>query len=251
MAVHYRTQGFVLKKEDFREADQIFSIYTKDFGKLEVLGRAIRKIKSKLRPGADIFYLSEIEFIQGKNYKTLTDATVINKFPEIRKDLNKLEIAYQITENANELIRGEEKDEAVFNLLNEVFNKLNNWKIENSLNPVFSQKSGGKLKIICHYFIWNLLSILGYQIDLYHCVKCQKKLNPGIMNFSPRNNGIVCFRCSNGALKDKILITSETIKILRLFLKNNWNILSRLKIDQELKEPLEKFSRIYFSHIQT
>ena len=73
MAIHYRTQGFILKKTDRGEADQILTIYTKDFGKLEILGKAIRKIKSKLRSGADLFYFSEIEFIQGKAYKTLTD----------------------------------------------------------------------------------------------------------------------------------------------------------------------------------
>ena len=84
MAVHYRTQGFVLRKTDLREADQVFSIYTKDFGKLKILGKAIRKIKSKLRSGADLFYLSELEFIQGKAYKTLTDAIALNKFKNIR-----------------------------------------------------------------------------------------------------------------------------------------------------------------------
>jgi len=68
MFVHYRTQGLILKKEDQGEADLLFTIYTKDFGKLEILGRAIRKISSKLRSGAEIFYLSEVEFIQGKIY---------------------------------------------------------------------------------------------------------------------------------------------------------------------------------------
>jgi len=89
MAIHYRTQGFVLRKTDLREADQAFTIYTKDFGKLKILARAIRKIKSKLRSGIELFYLSEIEFIQGKNYKTLTDATVIEKFKNVKQDLEK------------------------------------------------------------------------------------------------------------------------------------------------------------------
>ena len=74
MFLNYRTKGFIFKKEDRGEADQLFTIYTKDFGKLEILGKAIRKISSKLRSGAETFYLSEIEFIQGKTYKTLTDA---------------------------------------------------------------------------------------------------------------------------------------------------------------------------------
>ena len=241
MVVHYRTQGFILKKEDVREADQVFVIYTKDFGKLKIIGKAIRKIKSKLRAGADLYYLSEIEFIQGKACKTLTDAIVIEKFKNIKEDLVKLEIAQKIAETADGLIKGEEQDQKIWDLLNEVFEKL---KIENSLKI-----ENWKLKIIYHYFLWNLLSTLGYQIDLYHCVKCQEKLTPGLMNFSSESNGIVCLRCSDDSIKDKILISSETIKIFRLFLGKNWKILSRLKIGQEQRKELKEVSQPYIDGI--
>jgi len=227
MAVHYRTQGFVLKKNDLREADQVFSIYTQDFGKLKILGKAIRKIKSKLRAGAGLFYLSEIEFIQGKTYKTLTDAIVIDKFKNTRKDLERLKIAYQIAETADNLISGQEKDEKIFNLLNEVFSILNNCK----------------LKIVYYYFLWNLLSILGYQIDLYNCAVCQKKLVPQKLCFNS-GEGIICSECS-GNLKDKSEISPDIIKILRLFLGKNQNILSRLKIQDLHKKELENISENY------
>jgi len=44
MTYHFSTIGFVFKKENKSEADQLFSIYTKDFGKLEILVKGIRKI---------------------------------------------------------------------------------------------------------------------------------------------------------------------------------------------------------------
>ncbi len=56
MFTHYRTQGIILKKEDRGEADRLFTIYTKDFGKLELLAKGERKIKSKLRGGLELFY---------------------------------------------------------------------------------------------------------------------------------------------------------------------------------------------------
>ena len=90
MFVHYRTKGFVLKKECREEADQLFTLFTKDFGKLEVLGKAIRKISSKLRANIEVFYLTEVEFIQGKNQKILTDAILIEKFKNLRENLKKL-----------------------------------------------------------------------------------------------------------------------------------------------------------------
>ncbi len=162
MAVHYRTLGFIFKKTDRGEADQLFAIFTKNFGKLEILGKAIRKIKSKLRSGAGLFYFSEIEFIQGKTYRTLTDAISIEKFPGIIKNLEKLIIVAQIADVIDNLVNGEERDEKIWILLNEVFKRLNNLKSE----------------IIYYYFLWNLLALLGYKINLYNCAACQKKLFP-------------------------------------------------------------------------
>ena len=237
MAAQYRTLGFVLKKEDLREADKSFTVYTEDFGKLEILGKAIRKIKSKLRSGMELFYFSEIEFIQGKAHKTLTDAIAIEKFKNIRQDLKRMEIARKIAGATEELIKGQERDREIWDLLNEVFEKLNN------LSSVI-----GNLSLLYHYFFWNLLSILGYQVDLYHCVKCQEKLNSGIMNFSWESNGIICLRCSDDRIKDKILIAPEAIKILRIFLKKDWKTLSRLKITDSHKKSLENISEDYLSY---
>ena len=227
MAIHYRTRAFILEKTDFQEADQLFTVYAEDFGKIKVLGRAIRKIKSKLRAGAELFYLSEIEFIQEKNHKTLTDAMVIEKFKNVKQDLGKLEILSQIAENADDLISGEEEDEDIWNLLTEVFEKVNSYSL------------------IYYYFVWNLLSILGYQVDLYHCGDCQKKLIPEKLYFNSEE-GIICSECFEGATDKEIC--QEIIKILRLFLKKDWNILLRLKIQDFHKKELENISENYFLH---
>ena len=134
MATYYRTQGYVLKKADLREADQLFTVFTKDYGKIKVLGRGIRKIKSKLRAGIDLFYLSEIEFVQGKVYKTLTDAKMIEK----NKDDFKARM--EKAETLDRLLKEPEKDDQIWQLL--------------------------KDDLDYKYFLWNLLSILGYEISL-------------------------------------------------------------------------------------
>lgn len=236
MAIHYRTQAFILNKADLWEADQVFTVFTKDFGKLKILGKAIRKIKSKLRSGIEPFYLSEIEFIQGKNHKTLTDATAIEKLKNVRQDLEKLEIVSQIIENADDLIKGEEKDEDIWNLLTEVFEKLNDYKLQ-TIN----------YSLIYYYFLWNLFSILGYQIDLYYCGNCQKKLVPEKLYFDSEE-GIICSSCFKGAADKQICL--EIIKILRLFLEKDWNILLRLKIQDFHKKELEAISLDFLKSVR-
>jgi len=242
MAIHYRTRGFVLKKDDLQEADQVFTIFTKDFGKLKIIGKAIRKIKSKLRGGVEIFYLSEIEFIQGKNHKTLTDAIVIEKFKNIRNSPKKLKAVYQIAEILDELVAGQEKDEKIWDLLTEVFGKLNEGTefLSTLRNSVPLSR-----ELLYYYFLWNLLSILGYQIDLYNCANCQKKLQPEKLYFIPEE-GTICGECLN----EGEVISPDIIKILRLFLQKDWQTLSRLKIADSYEKSLEKISEDYLSYYQ-
>jgi len=233
MFVHYRAKGIVFKKLNRKEADQLFSIYTKDFGRLEILGKAIRKATSKLRSGIEIFYLSEIEFIQGKSYKTLTDAIVIEKFKNLRKDLKRLEIAYRIGQILDDLIKGQEPDENIWNLLLEVFGKLNDSSFKN-------------IEIVYYYFFWKFLSILGYRPDLYDCSACQEKLKPEFLYFSPKQEGIVCKNCFS---KDNIRVRPEIIKIIRVIVSRDSKITFRLKINDKDLKSLEEFSKHYLSFI--
>ena len=158
MAVHYRTRGSFLKKSAKGEADELFIVYAKDFGKLKILGKAIRKIASKLRGGAELFYLSDIEFIQGRSHKTLTDAVLITNFKNIRQNLGGLRVVYKIAELLDDLAAKEEKDEQVWELLNEVFHKLDNPKL--SINGC---------QLLYYYFFWNLISLLGYKPEINNC----------------------------------------------------------------------------------
>lgn len=235
MFTHYRTQGFILQKTDRGETDRLFTFYTKDFGKLDLLARAERKIKSKLRGGLELFYLSEVEFIQGKAQKTLTDAILLNSFQGLRKDLKKLSVAKRISNVLLRVVKGQEPDEKMWQLLEEAFEKLENWK-------------GDKVNILYHYFLWNLLSILGYQMDLFSCVFCQKKVNPQDLSFSAKHGGLVCGDCKGktSALKP---IEANTVKIARFFLERELRTLERLKVEEEDLKQLSVVSKYYLSSV--
>lgn len=241
--IHYRTPAFFLTKEEKGEADQVFNVLTENFGKVEILGKGIRKIVSKLRSAAELFCLSEIEFIQGKNYKTLTDAILIEKFKNIKNDFQKLTLVYKITEIVNFLIGREEKDERVWNLLKTTFQKLNN-----------SFLSSEQFFLLYFFFFWNLVSFLGYKPELYSCLVCQKKLLPEILWFLPQQGGIVCWRCLKNLPDLKELkieeIKVETVKILRILCDENGGFLNRLRVEKNDLQNLETISSFYYNFLK-
>ena len=237
MFLRYRTLGFVFKKEDRGEADQIFKIFTKDFGKIEVLGKGIRKISSKLRSQIELFYLSEIEFVEGKIHKRLTDALLIEKFKNLRRDLNKLTIAYKIGELLDGLIKGQERDERILNLILETFKNLE--------KPTLPLKT---CYLQYYYFFWNLISILGQRPEVYNCCLCQKRLRPEKLYFNEKEGGVVCPKCFSKT-KEGRPIGLNLIKILRIIFDQNLSLLKRIKIDQEELEKLKEVSEFYFNFL--
>jgi len=236
MTTYYRTKGFVLKKKEHGEADRIFTIFSEDFGRVEIRARAVRKIISKLRGGIDGVYFSEIEFIQGKNYKTLTDAEALDKFKGIPQNPKNLAVFNKIAEVLDSFVKGEEKDEKIFKLLKETLRRLNN-----------SEPSPEIRSLTYSYFFWNFFSELGYMPEVNKCAKCDGKLMPYNLYFSSSGGGIICKQC---AVKDCKKINSDIVKILRLIFKREWQILSRLKVEAFSQNLLDQITDNYYLYMQ-
>lgn len=229
MTTKYKTRAFIFKKEDRNESDRVFSVFTDEFGRLDIFAKAIRKTASKLRSGIDIFSLSEIEFIQGKNKKTLTDAIKVKKFENIARDLQKLKIAYKIADILDSFIKGEEKDKETFALLAEVFDKL-----EDGAKKI---KNHG---LAYQYFLWNFISLQGYHLQTQNCAGCKEKLNPYNIYFSCEDGGIICGNCVTPGVTRRI--NSDIVKILRLIFKKDWDMILKLKIEPSSQKLLEEIS---------
>ena len=237
MATKYKTRGFVFRKYDRSEFDQSFSVFTQNFGRLELNGRAIRKTISKLRANVDLFFLSELEFIQGRNAKTLTDVKALEKFNNIFQDLDRFKMANKIGEIFDSFVRGQEKDENLFDLLTKTFVELNNVQI-----------GGFKLQVLYYYFLWSALSYFGYCPEVQKCNVCRQKLNPYSVYFSDKLGGAVCKKClaHDGAA---VKINSDIIKILRLIFEKKWEIIRKLKIEPNSHVLFQKISDNYYLYI--
>ena len=241
MFVHHRARGLFIKKIDKGEADQLFTVYTRNFGRLEVLAKGIKKMSSKLRSQAEIFVMADIEFIQGKTYKTLTDAVAREKFKSLKADPEKMSTAGEIANLMGRAIRGQEQDKKIWNLVLGSLAVLGR-----------SEKNIGSA--VYQYFFWNLLDILGYRPRLYHCCLCAKRLQPDTLYFLPLCGGIGCRDCfkarqSGPRAETGFPIRPESVKIVRLLLKGNPKIIEKIKISAKQASELDLMAEAYLSTI--
>ena len=166
----------------------------------------------------------------------MTDAVFLENFKNILSRSHSSIVAYKISEVADSFIRGQEQDEKILDLLVDVFLKLDK-SVEES-----------KSNLIYQYFFWNFVSTLGYNPELTNCINCQKKLNPYEIYFSSSEGGVICKNCY--ALKrEGIKIKSDSVKVLRLILKRDWDILSKIKMSETLKNSLVNLAENYYLNL--
>lgn len=147
MAFHYKTQGIILKKQDQGEANRIFKVFCKEYGKLTMFAISERKITSKLRSGLELFSLSQLEFVQGKQKKVLVEAIPLTQHLIPFKDLACLRSALQITKLVDQHMAEQEKDEKVWDLL---------------LQSFFELKQGAAPEKTYQSFVPQFMTLAGY-----------------------------------------------------------------------------------------
>lgn len=122
----YTTCGIIIKTREISESDKILSVFTKDFGRLEIFVKGARNISSKLRHHLDLLDYSDISFIAGKEFWRLTGAEKISSWTEIIKDIEKIKLAAKTVCFMDKILQGEEKNEILWNILVSYLNFLNN-----------------------------------------------------------------------------------------------------------------------------
>jgi DNA repair protein RecO (recombination protein O) len=249
MFIHYRTRAVLIKEEARGEGDILLTFFSQEYGRIEVLARSLRKIKSKLRSSLELFSLIQIEYIQGKHYKTLTDALRIKNYKGIKESPAKLKIAFYIADILERLIHSQEKDDGIWQLLLDTLDRLENHQLVrgddyfNFSNESLLEKHWD-LKLMYYYFFWSLIETLGYKPELYYCPLCQKRLKPSELYFSFQEGGVICEHCfSKLEEKEKmscLKVGPELVKVIRLLVEKKWSLLKRLEVKKKEKEAIDR-----------
>lgn len=106
------TKGIVLTRTNFGEADRIITFLTPDHGKIRVMAKGVRKVKSKLAGGIELFSISDITYIPGKkDIQTLVSTRLQKHFGTIVQDLNRTMYGYELLKQINRATEDEPEPE--------------------------------------------------------------------------------------------------------------------------------------------
>ncbi len=234
--MEHRYSAIIVAKKDVGETDRIYTLYTEEAGKIQALAEGVRKPQAKLAGHLENFTLASISVVKKRRLGKITSSTVENNFPNLRSNFDALTDVFRAVRIFDRLVQTEEKDRPVFNLLRQYLEAMN----AAAQKEIFELLSQG--------FIFQLLDLLGYKIHVSACVSCGNKLSQDSNYFSAEEGGIVCGLCAP-KLKNKIRISGNTIKIIRIFLSNNIKSLAKLKVNEDELGNLKLISQQFVDWI--
>ncbi len=141
--------GVILKKQNYKEADQILTVWTRQAGKVRLLAKSLRLPKSKLASSLTELTVVEMEAVGHKNLPTVISAQCKKNYRSFRDDLVKTGSAFYAGELMMKMTADEHPNEPAFNLMVEFLEKLD------------------EVELIGHYslidkFALDLAEILGF-----------------------------------------------------------------------------------------
>jgi DNA repair protein RecO (recombination protein O) len=134
-----RSKAIILSRTDFGEADRILTLLTPEAGKLRLMAKGVRKIKSRLAGGIELFSVSDITFIRGRgDIGTLISARLDRHYGEIVRQIDRVQLGYEVIKKVNKATE-DAPEAAYFDLLDCCFSALNTPTINAQLIDVWFQ----------------------------------------------------------------------------------------------------------------
>ncbi len=210
----FDSSAILLRKRVFREHDFLLTIYTQQYGKLTVLGRGMQKSASKLAAhAADFFVVSDLRWVRGTHFDTLTSAQIKQRFGGIITDLVRIGAGCRVLEAMDRWTREGVPEPTLWTALIDALAL-----IEDGPDPVAVERA----------FCIRMLSELGWSLKLDHCLQCNQQLNNGI-RLAVEAGGGWCQGCHNDFTG--IDSSNDDLIVLRLLQSDLWKSVSPTRVN--------------------
>ncbi len=226
----YRDRAVVLRKLDYGEADRIFTLLTREHGKVGAIAKGVRRPESKLGPSLELY--GHVDVLLAKGRGDLDVVAQVQRVPgyRIEGDVARMAHAALIAELAERVCEDRHPLDGVY---------------EMTVGALYELGHESDPRRASAWFLMTALDLLGYAPQLMACVSCDRPLAAKPAAFSAEAGGFLCDKC---ALASMDLVPLATIKVLRLMASGDLDTYRRLKIDAALMNSIEGVLQSQLEH---
>jgi DNA repair protein RecO (recombination protein O) len=194
--------ALVVRTTDWSESSRIASLWTREHGRVRVLAKGGRRLKSNFESALDLLTVCSIVFLRKSSggLDLLTEAQVTERFPRLRHNMQALYSGYYIAELLADWTEDYDPHPALFDEARTALQTLGEAGIPSAMRLA--------------RFECVLLRELGYSPVLDACVGCTAPLQSDRLAFSAPAGGMLCPACQE-LHRDRRALSCDALKTLR------------------------------------
>lgn len=201
----HRTMAVVLRRTNYGEADRILQLLTPE-GKKSVIAKGVRREKSRLSGGIELFAVSEVVISEGKGeLDVLTSARLVHFYRHIMEDYDRMQFAYLVIKLVAKATETVDETEW-YDVLVETLAGLDARSIP--------------LGMVEAWFYLRYSALMGYELSLWHDVAGEKLSPQQNYRYDDAERGL------RAALNGEL--TADHIKLLRLIATRPLRVLAQI-----------------------
>lgn len=227
----YKSTGIVLRETDYKDADRILTVLTKEYGLVSLKARGVRRNSSVLKSACQLLTYSEFTWQEYKGKYTITEAMPLEQFREKNADIILLALCSYFAQVAETFSQEDWQNPDLLSLL------------LNSIYAVCSLKKNTQL--VKTAFELRTACIAGYQPDLSGCDVCGCTF-PEF--FSITQGNLSCASCivpDDGNIR--VPVSEDMLRTMRYILSAPLKKLFSFSVDAKTLEKLNFLSEAYLS----
>ena len=174
----YKATGINLKSAPIGESDRLLTVLTREFGLIKAVAPGVRKQRSSIGGRSELFVVNELLIAKGRSLDKITQASTVESYPGLSRNLGKLAAAQYLAELAIASALSDEPQEDLFFLLGEHLSRLER------LSDRTEIESAAVLIAHLAQGIFHLLALAGLAPQVQVCGATRQPIAP---NFSDPN----------------------------------------------------------------
>ena len=216
-----KTLGIVLRRTNYGEADRILNIITPE-GKISAMAKGVRKARSKLAGGVEMFSLSDYVIHRGRGeLGVVTSARMVRYYDKLLSDYERMELAVMILKKISLAAEGSDNAD-FFRLAQESLEGMND---------------GYNAELVEGWFLLNLVRASGEEVNVYRDESGVKLEAGAKYKWDAMEKAFVKWEAGEYGV--------DEIKLLRLMLSAKLAVVARVKGVLGLVPPALTVARSY------
>ena len=217
-------EGIILNTRNYNDTSKILDIFTKKYGVIGVIAKGCKSLKSNLRSVTDkLTYATFTIYYKKDKLSILTEASVINNYSNIKKDIVKISYASYMLDLTNQVYKQNNSND-LYDYLISALNKINE-----GFNPL----------VITNILELKYLDYLGIMPNLDGCIVCGSK---NVVTLSSDKGGYLCKNC----LTNEPITSDKAIKLIRMYYYVDIDKISKLDLSKDVISEVNNFIDDYY-----